>query len=214
MSIQSGDRVSFVLSGLSREQQNARRRAGNGDDIDVRSVAAAVGACSSDHEALYEDSHSREPPPRIRGRRTCCTTIVVIWTLCATATLAFQLASSSRFFEPSSDASFERRVSRDESIHDQIRFGVWDSHRAVTKLQLQVSVSVALGVRAADGDVVVDAEDNFFFRIVVDHATIEELEYIASTAFFDRLNIQLNYYDGFGVLSKPPLFFKNSSSVR
>jgi len=137
----------------------------------------------------------------------------VLWTICVTTTLAFQIVSSSRFFEPSSDAAFERRVARDEKIHDQIRFGVWDSHRAVTQLQLQVSVSVALGVRAADGDVVVVAEDNFFFKVTVDHATIEELEYIASTAFFDRLNIQLNYYDGFGVLSKPPMFLKNNSVV-
>ena len=79
-------------------------------------------------------------------------------------------------------------------------------------MQLQVSVSMALGVRAEDDDIKVVVEDNFFYRITVDHATHEEVDYISTEAFINKLNEQLSYYGGVGVLSKPPRLLKNHST--
>ena len=221
MSIRPGDRVSFILSGLSREQQqNARRRTTGNEELDARSAAAVAGACSTDVESFdYDDADTttpvhanRESLPKLKNRRACCTTLVFLWTMCATAILFVQLANL-RLFHASEDDAFERRLVRDESIHEYVAFGIWDSHRSITKLQLQVCVSVALGVRASDGDVTVEAEDNYFFRVAVDHATIEEVEYISSVKFFDRLNAQLLFYGGLSVLSKPPKIIKNSTKM-
>jgi len=219
MSFRPGDRVSFVLSGLEREQQqnaqqqNARRRTTGNEDLDVRSAAAVAGACSAaDIESFGYDGADTTSPPKLKNRRACCTTLVVVWTICTSVILFFQLANS-RLFDASEDDAFERRLVRDESIHEYVTFGIWDSHRSITKLQLQVCVSVALGVRASDGDVSVEAEDNFFFRVAVDHATVEEVEYISSVKFFDRLNSQLLFYGGLSVLSKPPKIIKNSTAV-
>jgi len=222
MSIRPGDRVSFTLSGLEREQQNTRRRS-QVEDLAARSAAAVAGACA-DVEGGYEGDEGgafadtrvdakRDSPPRLKNRRTFCTTLVTVWavcTLCVAAGLVVH-ATSYRFFDVSdSDQDFERRLARDETIRDKVFFGVWDSHRAVTQLQLQVSVSMALGVRAEDGDIRVKAEDNYFFEVEVDHATVEEVEYIASAKFVDRLNSQLTYYGGVGVLSKPARLVKNT----
>ena len=225
MSIRPGDRVSFTLSGLSREQQNTRRRT-TGEDFATRSVAAVAGACADVEAPGYDEEDGgafadtrvdakRETPPRLKGRRTFCTTIVTVWTICTVcvaAGLMLQLLSYRLFDQSDSDQDFERRLARDDTIRDRVCFGVWDSHRAVTQLQLQVSVSMALGVRASDGDIRVEAEDNYFFEVEVDHATVEEVEYIASPKFVERLNSQLSYYGGTGVLSKPPRLVKNTTA--
>jgi hypothetical protein len=226
MSIRAGDRVSFTLSGLSREQQNTRRRT-TGEDVATRSAAAVAGACADVEAPGYEEEDGggvfvdtrvdakREAPPRLKGRRTFCTTIVTLWTICTlcVATGVVLNLLSSRFFDKSdSDKDFERRLARDETIRDKVFFGVWDSQRAVTQLQLQVSVSMALGVRAEDGDIKVEGKDNYFFEIEVHHATVEEVEYISSLQFVERLNSQLSYYGGIGVLSKPPRLIKNTTA--
>lgn len=224
MSIRPGDRVSFTLSGLSREQQNTRRRT-PGEDLAAKSAAALAGACADVEAPVYEEEDrgvfadtrvdtKREAPPRLKGKRTFCTTLVTVWTICTICVavgLVVQLLGAHVFDQLDSDNEFERRLARDETIRDKVFFGVWDSRRAVTQLQLQVSVSMALGVRASDGDIRIDAEDNYFFEVEVDHATVEEVEYIASPKFVDRLNAQLNYYGGVGVLSKPPRLIKNTS---
>ena len=102
----------------------------------------------------------------------------------------------------------ERRLARDPSIKDKVNFGLWDSHGVITKLQLQVATSMALGVRADDGDIDVVEKENFFFEITVDHATVEEVEFIASPAFIARLNQQMSFFGGSPVLSKPPRLVK------
>lgn len=224
MSIRPGDRVSFTLSGLSREQQNTRRRTA-GEDLATRSAAAVAGACADVEAPGYEEEEGgyadtrvdakRQSIPRLKGRRTFCTTIVAVWTICTVCVAAGIMVKllSSRFLHQSdSDQDFERRLGRDETIRDKVFFGVWDSRRAVTQLQLQVSVSMALGVRASDGDIRVNTEENFFFQVEVDHATVEEVEYIASSKFVERLNSQLDYYGGMGVLSKPPRLIKNTTT--
>jgi hypothetical protein len=68
---------------------------------------------------------------------------------------------------------------------------------------------MALGVRADDGDIQISALDNFFFDVAVQHCTAEEVDYLASGAFLDRLNEQLDHYDGSTVLSKPPVLLKS-----
>ena len=120
--------------------------------------------------------------------------------------MIFQVMST-RLFE-NSDPVIERRIARDETILDRVVFGIWDSRRAVTPMQLQVSVSMALGVRADDGDIQIKIEDNCFYEIFVEHATNEEVDYISTELFLTRLNHQLSYYDGFAVLSKPPKLLK------
>ena len=63
-------------------------------------------------------------------------------------------------------------------------------------------------VCADDGDIDVVEKENFFFEITVDHATVEEVEFIASPAFIARLNQQMSFFGGFPVLSKPPRLVK------
>jgi hypothetical protein len=104
--------------------------------------------------------------------------------------------------------ALERRIARDDSVSDYVLFGVWDSHVAITPLQLQVAVSMALGVRAADDDVHVVADEQSFFEVRVEHATAEECDYIASPNFLVKLNLQLTHYGGSAVLSRPPRLHK------
>ena len=204
MSIRSGDRVSFTLSGLSTET-NARRRGGE----ELAHSAAAVAGAFADVEAPSDTVtrvEAKRELPKLKSRRTFCTWLVILWTACTlsiAAGIAFHLFNSA-----SADDEFERRLARDSSIRDRVVFGLWDSEQASTKLQLQVSVSVALGVRAEDGDIEVEEEDNHFFKVTVDHATVEETEYLASPKFLQRLNTQLGYYGGLAVLSKPPRLVK------
>jgi hypothetical protein len=102
----------------------------------------------------------------------------------------------------------ERRLQRDETIKDTISFGIWDSHAAITHLQLQVAVSLALGVRASDDDVYVAIEDESFFFVRLDHGTPEEVDYLTSEAFLERLNANLAHFGGSAVLSKAPKLHK------
>lgn len=229
MSIRPDERISFVLSDLSRQQngaQNAARRRGC-DDFTTRSAAAAVvGAtgAAGDFSADLESPSNRDDdacvrvdakrPPRLRSRRAFCMTLVGIWTtvtLIVAVMLVMQVASSRYFDMSTSDSALERRLARDSTIRDTAEFGIWDSRRVVTPLQLQVVVSMALGVRAADDDVHVTAEDNFFYVVSVQHATVEEVEFIGSTGFINRLNTHLEPYGGLAVISKPPKLVKIAS---
>ena len=103
----------------------------------------------------------------------------------------------------------DRRIVRDDSILDFVAFGIWDSHVSITPLQLQVAVSLALGARTLDDDIHVNADGESFFNIVVDHATTEEVEFIASTTFITTLNTQMSFYGAHGVLCKAPKLHRN-----
>ena len=221
MSIRPEERISFVLSSLSREQQQTRRRT-PADDFATRSAAAVAGACSdiesaaNDDDADSKNTHvdaKRSTPPKLKPRRLCCTVLVAVWTLFTISVSGMTLfnLTSGRFFDAEVSA-VERRIARDSSIKDRLEFGIWDSKRSITPMQLQVSVSMALGVRAEDDDINIKIEDNSFFEITVQHATQEEVDYIATDTFIDKLNGQLSYYGGVGVLSKPPRLLKNNSS--
>ena len=78
----------------------------------------------------------------------------------------------------------------------------------MTPLQLQVAISMALGVRAEDDDVSVKVDENYFFDVSVQHATIEEAEYAGSETFLAKLNAHLLHYGGQAVLSHPPKLHK------
>lgn len=208
MSIRADERISFVLSNLSREDQRTRRRA---TPEEYTSAAAVAGASSCTEEVDIESTRvdAKRSVPKLKTSRTCCTTLVGLWTfftLLGSGSMIFQVMST-RLFE-NSDPVIERRIARDETILDRVVFGIWDSRRAVTPMQLQVSVSMALGVRADDGDIQIKIEDNCFYEIFVEHATNEEVDYISTELFLTRLNHQLSYYDGFAVLSKPPKLLK------
>ena len=111
------------------------------------------------------------------------------------------------------ETAAERRLARDESITDYLKFGVWDSHGAITPLQLQVAVSMALGVRASDDDIRVVGDEESFFEVQVEHATAEECDYVASPAFMAKLNVHLVHYAGSGVLSRPPRLHKHDAAA-
>lgn len=209
MSIQPDERISFVLSNLSREDKRTRRRA---TPEEFASAAAVAGACTeSDDIEVANDTRvdAKRKLPKLRPNRMFCSTLVGMWTfftLLGSGSLIFQLKSN-RFFE-TKDPVVERRITRDETIVDRLVFGIWDSKHSSTPMQLQVSVSMALGVRANDGDIEIKVEDNFFYEIYIEHATSEEVDYISTDTFLTRLNQQLSYYEGFAVLSKPPKLLK------
>ena len=206
MSIRPDERISFKISELSREQQQGtqQRRRGQ-DDFALRTAAAAAGVVRDVEAANDADEVKREAPPKLRSRRTFCTLLGLwtVFTICFAVVFLFQ-ALSSRLDSASVDEALERRLARDSSIKDKVTFGVWDSRTSITQLQLQVAISMALGVRADYCDITSHVEDNHFFEIEVDHATVEEVEYIASSGFLERLNVHMAQFNGLGVLSKPP----------
>jgi hypothetical protein len=182
---------SLRRSGAVEEGFPARRRATECD--------AAVGV------AISEDPEDKRPP-KLQERRSCCWILLSLWgafVIFVVVSFCFQVKIH-RILFPSFDDALERRLARDESIKDVLSFGIWDSERQLTKLQLQVALSMALGVRAEDDDISVESEENFFFLVRVEHATIEEMEFVGSETFIERLNTQLGHYNGNAVLSHPP----------
>jgi len=124
-------------------------------------------------------------------------------------------SSASHLFWPwddsggaSSNGPSQHRLVRDTTIKDRLEFGLWDSRQRVTKLQLQVAVSLALGVRADDDDVSVELKENHFFDVEVQHATAEEEDFVSSIEFLQRLNMHVGVYDGQMVVSKPAKLVK------
>jgi len=230
MSLPVSERISFTLSNLQKhlpEADGSRRRVvpqlptDDATDSRGRSLAAAAGAATSFDDVESTSGHDHvdvrkflHPPPTLKSRRCCCVTIIVTWTLFSTTFFIATLMNihSMGLFQ-NEDASLERRIVRDNSIPDFVSFGVWDSRVSITPLQLQVVVSMALGVRASDDDVHVYADDESFFDVRVDHANAEEIEYIASPAFLTRLNTHMAPYGGIGVLSRPPKLHKNATAI-
>lgn len=226
----NNEQISFVLSDLQRHSQQsiANEAAMRRRTDDARSAAAAAaGACNAssefdgDVEQATDETHTRVDARRVPARlkqRSCFSTLAGMWILISTVFAALFLVQLVVTMHPgllegeSTDHGLERRLARDSTIRDRCTFGIWDSRGAITQLQLQVGVSMALGVRAADDDVHVDADENYFFHVAVDHATIEEAEFVGSHIFVEKLNAQLGHYGGFGVLSKPPRLLKNHSS--
>jgi len=230
------ERISFTLSNLQKHMpesaavvattEGSRRRTvpqittdGTPDTREC-SLAAAAGAATSSSSSsfgnvesgsFYDHKFSR-PPPKLKNRRCCCIALIMTWTLLSTTFSVVTLLNlhDMNVFQ-TEGASLERRIARDDSIRDFVLFGVWDSRVSITPLQLQVAVSMALGVRASDDDVHVTADEESFFQVRVDHATIEEVEYIGSSGFFSRLNTHMSHYGGVGVLSRPPKLHRNSS---
>ena len=224
------EHISFVLSNLRKHgaveegfppppshkpgSHGSTRRRTVVDEGDAAVAAAAAGVNGFDLEEGDSNHYvdARRGPPKLKPRRGCCWVAVTLWAAMGIVFLvfAFQLHIHSSLFSVDESATLERRLARDESIRDELSFGVWDSQRSVTPLQLQVAVSMALGVRAEDDDIRVVSDENSFFKIEIKHATIEEAEFVASDAFISKLNTQLMHYNGNAVLSHPPKLKKNA----
>ena len=223
------ERVSYVLSNLQREKLTAnasdelgassrRRNVPNESrlvtvtDVQGVEVDADVEDGKSSPQTQFVDSSLIGNPPRLKPRRSCCFTIMGLWVLlvaCAGTVICVQIYHT--HVRDAEDAlAFERRVARDETIKDGLEFGIWDSMSKITPLQLQVAISLALGVRADDGDVHVTEQENSFFVIRVDHATVEESDFINSDVFVSSLNTHTLHYDGKCVLSKRARLIKQT----
>lgn len=225
------ERVSYVLSNLQREKLTASapqedgapstRRRNAAQDARLVTVTDVAGADAEgdvergvvfDSPTHFVDASSMNAPPRLKPRRSCCFTIVGLWALvvaCVCTGTCLQIYHT--HLRDAEDAlAFERRVARDDTITDVLEFGIWDSMSKLTPLQLQVAISLALGVRADDGDVHVSGQENSFFVIRVDHATVEESDFINSDAFASTLNKHTVYYEGKCVLSKRARLIKQN----
>jgi hypothetical protein len=224
------ERISCVLSSLQREKialndqvGSARRRPAHdarlvtagvdGTDVvfmtdrelDSASQAHALeGDAASAMECAVPIEKSTALPPKLKPRRGCCFTIIGLWmivSICGVSLVGMQMYKiHSR--DVNEAIAFERRVTRDETISDALVFGTWDSMGKLTPLQLQVSISIALGVRADDWDVHVSQQDNSFFVVRVEHATSEEVDFVNSDAFIADLNKHTLHYGGKCVLSQ------------
>lgn len=223
------ERVSYVMSNLQREPIGTaedattatRRRSMTASDAKVANVLDVEGAepDADVNDGHYPPSHqfvdaaTLSNPPILKPRRSCCCTLIGVWVLfvmCTAAIIGVQIYHT-HLREVDERRAFERRVARDDSILDRLEFGIWDSMGMLTKLQLQVAVSLALGARADDGDVHVMEQENAFYSILIDHATIEECDFVNSDAFATELNVHTRHYDGKCVLSKRARLLKHTS---
>jgi hypothetical protein len=150
----------------------------------------------------------RITPVTLKGRSCLSVGISGLWAMFVILFVVLALVQMHHFhmfeYQIAEDPAFEKRLARDGTIRDSLCFGVWDSQRKVTPLQLQVAVSMALGVRADDDDIHVRVDENYFFEVLVQHATIEEVEYAGSDTFLAKLNAHLLHYGGSAVMSHPP----------
>lgn len=209
MSMRPTERVSFVLSNIERDQCQRRPV----QDVESRSAAAVAGSLGHFDGGTHVDA-SNEPPPKLQPRRTACSIMMVLWCLLSVIVVVGLVLQATLLHRGDEEESkLARRLARDPSVTTSASFGIWDSKGVITPLQLQVSVSVALGVRSEDEDVRVVAGEAHFFTISVQHATLEEVDFANTDVFLDRLNTQLENYGGVGVLSRQARLYKNESRV-
>ena len=213
------EQISFVLSNLKREaaqqqqqqQQHGRvprRRAvpgegvdGGGDGPDACDIENGEGHTDSD--IIFVDGVAQRPP-KLRQRRSCCVTITLMWSMIVIAAVFVVIVELYHMHSSTIEEKrlIEKRVARDDGVKDRAGFGVWDQQSRLTPLQLQVAVSLALGVRANDDDVHVTKMENFFFAVSVEHATGEEIDYINGETFIETLNEHVEHYEALCVISQ------------
>ena len=213
MSIRPAERLSFVLSEVKRDEQQQRRQRKPFEDVES-SAAAVAGSLNhfTDAPSTTHVDAAREPPPKLKPRRTACSMLLWAWCFISVVVMTgIALQTAMLYHSDVEESKLTRRLARDASVTTKMSFGVWDSKGVITPLQLQVSVSVALGVRADDDDVRVAAGEAHFFTINVDHATLEETDYVNTDVFLDRLNEQLENYGGVAVISRQAKLYKNES---
>jgi len=196
MSFRPDDRYSFTLSNLERGTQQRQNQQAYEEETNAAAVAGVVGV-----EAL-KDHHPA--PARLKPARSCGSCMVTAWAFFSFVGLCVLGLQALLVHSMDDDGSSRRHIGRDQSVDAHLEFGLWESIGEVTALQLQVSVSMALGVRANDNDVKIVEKPNHFFDLVVDHATTEELDFVESGAFLEHLNGQLTVYNGRAVMSVPP----------
>ena len=149
-----------------------------------------------------------DEPPKLQQRRSfgccfCCFVLAVGVSLLLIGVHHLNLENAAE------RRVFEQRVMRDGSLTDTLHFGIWERSSKMTRLQLQVALSIALSVRAEDEDVHVKQLQNSFFQVVVDHATREERDLVNSESFFETLNQEAALFGGECVLSERAILSKN-----
>jgi hypothetical protein len=214
MSFRPAERLSFVLSEVKRDEQQQKQRQRKPFE-DVESSAAAVAGSLGHFADAPSTTHvdaAREAPPKLKPRRTACSMLLWLWCFISVVVVTgLAMQTAMLYHSDAEDSKLTRRLARDSTVKAVVVFGVWDSMGAVTPLQLQVSVSVALGVRADDNDVEVEPGEAHFFTIKVQHATLEEADFVNTNTFLERLNAQLETYGGVAVLSRQARLHKNES---
>jgi len=189
-----GANLSFVLSGIGGAEVCTKRR----PDVVLHTGAGTmpdVESCGS-----VESDKKKNLPVLHSSRRT----IVVCFACCCcmiASLVGIGMAFTITF--PDTPIALLRAPphSRNESITDRASIGLWDSQRAITKLQLQVAVSLALGVRSLDDDIHVQEKESHFFAVVVDHTDEEELSFMKGPRFLNLLNNHLAPFGGVCVVS-------------
>ena len=219
---------SFTLDDLSNESTRKRAAASatsslqSGGTVIMDEFSSASDLMATHEEDKYNHDGKRDLPKLPTGQgRMCWALGCCVFTCCCLLPAAFvgavymaapemvlQLLPTSLHADPAAQAN-ARAVKRDESIKDSIHFGVWDSKQSVTPLQLQVAISMALGVRVEDEDIAVTPQTNrHFFEVRVDHGTQEELAHIESDVFLASLNSHLVQFNGNAVVTHSPRLVK------
>lgn len=212
MSQRTGASLSFVLGNLQSQSTDActKRR------TDQHACHGASTLPTTDPEAgaaaprvitFTEDDHEQEkrlhhlPPPLLQTSRR--TMVFCISCCCCIATSLIIVATMTIIGYSDSPIAMLRAPphSRNASIVDRARIGLWDSQRAITKLQLQVAVSLALGVRALDDDIHIVENDQHFFTVNIDHTDTDEIEFMRGHRFLALLNTNLAPFGGLCVVS-------------
>lgn len=214
----------FTLDDFRRDD-STRKRATSSLQSGGTAIADEFSSASDllPHHDDDADSKKDQLPklPNGSNNRLCCLLACSFFTCCclgpaALVGAAYVLAPdavlsmlpASVRTDPDAQAN-NRAVKRDESIPDHCELGIWDSQQHATPLQMQVALSLALGVRVDDEDVSVMAQQNrHFFEIKISHATQEEVVYIESPVFLASLNAHLTQFGAQAVLTHSPKLVK------
>ena len=185
-----GANLSFVLSGIGGAEVCTKRRP------DVVSHTRTT----HDVEGGSDEYNKKNLPVLYSSRRTvvvcfvcCCCLIASLIGIGMAMTITFPDAPLALLRAPPH--------ARNESVTERAKIGLWDSQRAITKLQLQVAVSLALGVRSLDDDIHVTERESHFFTVVVDHTDNEEVSFMKGPRFLNLLNNHLSPFGGVCVVS-------------
>jgi len=183
MSQRGGANLSFVLSGIGADVCTKRRAENLRYDVEEGGL-----------------ERKKDLPVLKSSRKT--TAVCILCCLCLLGSVACATAITTINLLDTPLAIMRTPPhSRNESVTDSAQIGLWDSQRAITKLQLQVAVSLALGVRSLDDDIHVRERESHFFTVVVDHTDTDELSFMKSSRFLNLLNVHLAPFGGLCVVS-------------
>lgn len=216
--------LSFTLEDFRRDDSTRKRATAS-----LQSGNTVLDEFSSASDLIPhhdDDADSKKDLPKLPNgnNRFCCILWCCLFACCclAPASLvgaAYLIAPDAMLGmlpaalrEDPAESTDNRAVRRDETIRDHAELGLWDSQQHATPLQMQVALSQALGVRAADEDVSVVAQQNrHFFEIHIQHATQEEVVFIDTPVFLASLNAHLSQFGASAVVTHSPKLVKADS---